>query len=174
MSQQTYYNNDQTEYRTFSALIAHDRLSPCPKSSPGHAANHHGPTTSAEAPKCCEKENIRAEWRGGLAPWQAKLIRHHIDQNIDKKIKIDDLASLVKLSKSHFARAFRKSHGISPYGYVLSQRVKVAMERMLVEGVPLGQVALELGCTDQAHLSRVFRRITGTTPSAWRAKQLRR
>lgn len=116
-------------------------------------------------------ETIEMKLRGGLAPWQSKLVHKHIDTNIEEKICIDELASLTKLSKSHFFKAFRKSHGVSPYNYVMARRVKIAMAKMALSNAPLCQIALDLGYTDQAHLSRVFRRATGTTPSAWRAKQ---
>lgn len=111
--------------------------------------------------------------RGGLAPWQIKRVSTHIDRNITEKVNVDELASLVKLSKSYFSKAFRNSFGLSPYNYVLARRIEIAMEMMLEVGMPLCQVALDTGWADQAHLSRVFRRMTGTTPSAWRAKHRR-
>jgi AraC-like DNA-binding protein len=46
--------------------------------------------------------------------------------------------------------------------------VEYAKQRMLTTNAPLCEIALDCGLADQSHLSRVFRRVTGTTPSAWR------
>jgi AraC family transcriptional regulator len=74
----------------------------------------------------------------------------------------------VKLSTSYFSSAFKTSFGLSPHNYIVAQRVEFAKQLMLNTSAPLCEIALDCGLADQAHLSRVFRRLTGTTPSAWR------
>jgi AraC family transcriptional regulator len=110
--------------------------------------------------------------RGGLAPWQAKRLRSHIEDNLDSSIRATDLAGLVQLSTSHFFRAFRKTFGESPLTYIMKRRIQRAQQLMLTSRLRLAQVALECGMADQAHLSRVFRRIVGTNPNAWRRQFL--
>jgi AraC family transcriptional regulator len=110
--------------------------------------------------------------RGELAPWQAKRLRSHIEDKLDSSIRATDLAGLVQLSTSHFFRAFRKTFGESPLSYITKQRITRAQQLMLTSRLPLSQVALECGMCDQAHLSRAFRRIVGTNPSAWRRQFL--
>jgi AraC-like DNA-binding protein len=39
---------------------------------------------------------------------------------------------------------------------------------MLTTDAPLGQIALDCGLADQAHLSRLFKQMVGDTPAAWR------
>ena len=106
--------------------------------------------------------------KGGLAPWQEHKVHHYIDSNLENPIWVDDLADLVKLSTSHFCRAFKTSFSASPHAYIVQQRVQRAQEIMSTTGSPLSQIALDCGFADQAHLSRVFRRLTGLTPNAWR------
>lgn len=108
---------------------------------------------------------------GGLAPWQVSRLKTHIDARIAYSISLEELARLVKLSTSHFSAAFKVSFGTSPHNYVLSRRVDHAKTRMLSSDAPLCEIALDCGLADQAHLSRVFRRMTGTTPSMWRREQ---
>jgi AraC family transcriptional regulator len=60
----------------------------------------------------------------GLAPWQIRLVKTHIEANLDDTIGVKALAELVKLSSFHFCRAFRDSFGDSPHGYVMRRRVK--------------------------------------------------
>jgi AraC family transcriptional regulator len=110
--------------------------------------------------------------RGGLAPWQAKRLRSHIEEKLDSSIRATDLAAFVQLSTSHFFRAFRKTFGESPLTYIMKRRIRRAQQLMSTSRLRLSQVALECGMADQAHLSRVFRRIVGTNPNAWRRQFL--
>ena len=110
--------------------------------------------------------------RGGLAPWQAKRLRSHIEDKLESRIRVIDLAGLVRLSTSHFFRAFCKTFGESPVTYIMKRRVRRAQQLMLTSQLRLSQVALECSMSDQAHLSRAFRRIVGTTPNAWRRQFL--
>jgi AraC family transcriptional regulator len=104
----------------------------------------------------------------GLSSRQANRLRTHIERRLDSTIKATDLAGIVGLSTSHFFRAFRKSFGESPAAYIMKRRILRAQGLMSKSGMPLSQVALDCGMCDQPHLSRVFRRIVGTTPAAWR------
>ena len=113
------------------------------------------------------QENSRIQL-GGLAPWQVKRLKTYVAENIATQISLFEMATLVKLSTSYFSSAFKVSFGISPHNYVVAQRVEFAKHQMRSTDCPLCEIALDCGLADQAHLSRVFRRLTGTTPSAWR------
>lgn len=104
----------------------------------------------------------------GLAPWQADRVRRHIENNYAGRIGIDELAAMTRLSTSHFSAAFRLSFGTSPHDYVCRKRVEQAQHQMTTTDKPLCEIALDCGFADQPHLCRVFRRITGQTPAAWR------
>ncbi|KJL18067.1 transcriptional activator FtrA [Microbacterium foliorum] len=67
---------------------------------------------------------------------------------------------------SHLTRAFTQSYGLAPHQYVLSRRIDLA-RRMLVEGASPASAAAHAGFFDQAHLTRHFRRVLGTTPGAF-------
>lgn len=105
---------------------------------------------------------------GGLAPWQINRVKNYIEERISNPIALDELAQEAKLSTSYFSAAFKVTFGISPHNYVVERRVEFAKHRMLNSDAPLCEIALDCGLADQAHLSRIFRRVTGTTPSAWR------
>jgi AraC family transcriptional regulator len=106
--------------------------------------------------------------RGGLAPWQVRKVSAYIEAHLDSTVGTADLAGLVKLSVFHFCRAFRTSFGESPHTYVMRRRVEYAQGLMLQTNSPLAQIAIECGLTDQAHLSKSFRRFVGESPGAWR------
>jgi AraC family transcriptional regulator len=107
---------------------------------------------------------------GGLAPWQVKKVTQYIEARISHAIPLDELAQQVRLSTSYFSTAFKTTFGIPPHSYIVSCRVDHAKRRMLDSEAPLCEIALDCGLADQSHLSRVFRRVTGTTPSAWRRR----
>ena len=116
-----------------------------------------------EAPSC------------GLAPWQRARITSYVDANLAKRLSTAELAALVRLSTSHFRRAFKASLGCSPHEYVIQCRIVRAKMFMLETGISLAQIAFECGLADRAHLCRLFRRRVGISPSAWRrGQQLRR
>ncbi|MGP9812549.1 helix-turn-helix domain-containing protein [Rhodopseudomonas sp. NSM] len=108
----------------------------------------------------------------GLARWQLNRVMLHLEANLEDSLRVRDLARLAGLSPGHFARAFRRSIGMSPRSFMIEQRVERAKKLMLTTGLPLSEIALACGLSDQAHLSRIFRRHTGVSPHAWR-RQLR-
>jgi len=110
--------------------------------------------------------------QGGLAPWQAKRLRSYIEDNLGSNIRATDLTGIVQLSTSHFFRAFRNSFGEAPLAYIMKRRILRAQEMMLSSRCSLLQIALECGMCDQAHFTRVFRRIVGINPKAWRRQFL--
>lgn len=126
-------------------------------------------------PSTCTKAPNRAGkfLTGGLAPWQVKRITAYVQDHISGSISLGDLARLVNLSASYFPVAFKTVFGVSPHNYILQQRIEHAKKQMMMSDAPLSEIALACGLSDQAHLSRTFRRITGTTPSAWRRFILR-
>lgn len=106
--------------------------------------------------------------KGGLAAWQLQRVRTFVDRQLNTNILIGDLATVAKLSNGHFCRAFKASTGETPHGYVVGQRIRRAQRLMLDTEDSLSQIACACGLTDQAHLTRLFRRIVKNTPLAWR------
>jgi AraC family transcriptional regulator len=117
----------------------------------------------------CEQEchgAIRVQ--GGLAPWQTARLRSYIEANLRSNIAITELQAITKLSRAHFTRAFKSSFGDTPQIFLIRRRVARAQFLMITTDEALSQIALACGLCDQSHLSRLFRRFVGTTPSVWR------
>jgi AraC-like DNA-binding protein len=106
--------------------------------------------------------------RGGLGSRQQKDISGYIAANIGSNIRADDLARVAHMSVGHFFRAFRESFGEPPLAYVAKQRIRRAQWLMLTSREPLSHIAFDCGMCDQAHFTRVFRRIVGISPGVWR------
>jgi AraC family transcriptional regulator len=106
--------------------------------------------------------------RGGLAPWQQRNVDAYVAANIGCTIRVRDLARVARLSVGHFFRAFRESFGEPPFAHITRQRIERAQSLMLGSRASLSQIAFDCGMCDQAHFTRVFRRIVGINPGVWR------
>jgi AraC family transcriptional regulator len=106
--------------------------------------------------------------RRGLAPWQVRRALLHIDANLESPIRNKDLAAVVRLSEYHFNVAFRNSVGQPPHDYVIRRRVERAQGLMLSTTKSLAEISAECGLADQSHFTRVFRKVVGESPAAWR------
>jgi AraC-like DNA-binding protein len=109
---------------------------------------------------------------GGLAPWQVRRLKIHIEENLGGTIYCEDLARLVSLSLSHFMRAFKESFGCAPHAFLIHRRIERAQGLMLATEEPLGQIALMCGLADQSHLTRLFQKWVGDSPAAWRRARM--
>ena len=106
--------------------------------------------------------------RGGLTARQIRRLTEFVDAQIPNEITISDLATLTGLSHYHFIRAFKNTVGLTPYQYVLSERIRRARGLLSKPDLSLGDVALAVGFSDASHLNRVFRKFVGFTPTAFR------
>src|SRR5258707_4049137 len=69
------------------------------------------------------------------------------------------------LSPNHVARAFQQSVGVPPHRYLLRRRLEHVGQMLRDTQLPLSHIALAVGFSDQSHLNRHFRRLTGMSPS---------
>ena len=122
---------------------------------------------------------IRAWSRIGCAPqgWPSRTDDPFLDRVIDAVAEapghawtVEQMASISALSRSVFAERFRLAYGTSPAHYVTEVRMRAA-RALLIDGRGVSEVSRELGYGSDEGFSRAFRRHTGMTPSAWRARE---
>lgn len=120
-----------------------------------HLVQHHA---------IVRKETIK---RGGLSPTRLRRVLEYIDERVGEEMTLDALARVAGLSVFHFSRVFRQSTGRSPFQYVTEARVRHAKKLLLQPFARIGDIALDCGFCDQAHLTRHFKRVVGMTPAAY-------
>ena len=95
-------------------------------------------------------------------------VREYVDAHLDSRLDVDALARIVGMSVSQFSRSFRKAVGLPPHTYVVQCRVMRAQELLATTQLPLIEIALTIGFSDQAHFSRRFHELTGVPPGVFR------
>ncbi|WP_296306520.1 AraC family transcriptional regulator [Erythrobacter sp.] len=106
--------------------------------------------------------------RGGLAAWQERRATEYLGANLGSGSSLKEIAAQCGLSISHFSRAFKATFGIAPHQWLIRRRIEVAKALLKSPSLSLARVALECGFADQSHFTRVFTRIVGMGPGAWR------
>jgi AraC-like DNA-binding protein len=92
-----------------------------------------------------------------------------VNDNLDHKLKWDDIAATVGLDSFTFGRGFKAAAGMTPHQYIIRCRLRRAMRLLAREDLNLADIALVVGCSCQSHLTTLFRKHLGTTPGAFRA-----
>lgn len=105
------------------------------------------------------------------ADLQAALhaIADNIQRNPEKPWKNSDFAASIGVSESHFYRLFRQTFGQSPSSFVERIRVDYAAQLLTHSDIPITRLALDLEFKTSQYFSTVFKKVTGITPSQWRA-----
>lgn len=102
---------------------------------------------------------------GGLSARMLAQITAYIEDNLDRRISLAELAAIADVSRFHFARLFRSSTGFSPIAYVERSRLRRAQDLLKLGQLPIAELALTVGFSDQSEFTRRFHRHFGTTPA---------
>jgi AraC family transcriptional regulator len=113
-----------------------------------HAVLHRAPPTPAV----------------GLAPHTLRGVFDYIQSHLAHPLSQVEVAAIAHVSPHHFARLFRQATGQSLHQYILMQRVAAAECLLMAGHLTLAEIALQVGFTDQSHLTHHFKRQCGVTP----------
>lgn len=103
-----------------------------------------------------------------LATWQERRAKDVLMSHLNGGIRLDELAAECRLSRSHFARAFKQTTGMSPMRWLMAQRIACAKDVLLNTDLSLEDIADQCGFADSSHFVRSFARETGASPGSWR------
>jgi AraC family transcriptional regulator len=105
---------------------------------------------------------------GKLSPWQLRRALDFITAHLNDDPTIAELAQPCGLSSGYFARAFRRTLGVTPHQWLVRKRVARARTLLLTSALSLADIAVLCGFVDQSHFTRVFARFEGDSPGRWR------
>lgn len=110
------------------------------------------------------RKSIVKAYAGGLPQQKLRQATEYIQEHLAQEISLNELAEYLGISRYYFCRLFKQSTGLSPYQYVIQQRVERAKQLLLKGKLSISAIAIACGFTHQSHLNRHFKRLTGVTP----------
>ena len=110
-------------------------------------------------------------------PQDPRLVRRllrakdRIDSASHEEWPIARLAEVSGVSEAHFARSFKQAFGLPPHRYLLTRRIERAVALLRDTDLPITDIAFETGWNSLGTFGRIFRDITGQSPSGLRARE---
>lgn len=107
------------------------------------------------------------QYKSGLAPGVKHRVLEFMHENYTRKVTLAELAAVAGLSEYHFTRMFRISLSQTPHRYLQELKIREVKRRIQTPSPgkrSFAEIALDCGFTDQSHMGRVFKQLTGTTP----------
>lgn len=108
--------------------------------------------------------------KGGMTRLQANRAKEFLSAHCADGLSLIEAARACGLSRGHFTKAFRVSTGLTPHQWLQRYRIDKAKHLLLNGTLTVAEIAASCGFADQSHLTRVFARLVGDTPAAWRRR----
>ena len=93
-------------------------------------------------------------------------IKLYIDENIGLNLSLEEISNQFLITPFHLIRIFKKELQLTPYQYILNQKVNLAKE-LLLENLSISEVAISAGFNDQSHLYKYFKKIYSYSPKEY-------
>lgn len=101
-------------------------------------------------------------------PFVIKKTIDYINDHISEKIEIAQLSELTQWQEQHFIRMFAKQIGITPYQYILEQKIEKSKGLLIETTLPIKDIAFDLGFSSYSNFCNAFKKTTLKTPDTFR------
>lgn len=108
------------------------------------------------------------DMRSVSSDYAVARVQHYIEQHYGEDLSVEILAAVASQSESTFQRGFKRELGTTPMHYLMEVRVEKAKLMLRRSNVSLTDISDSCGFGSSAHLSAVFKKHTGVTPSEYR------
>jgi AraC-like DNA-binding protein len=95
-------------------------------------------------------------------------VQEFIHDKMHETILLGDLARVARLHPTYFSDRFQELVGVRPLEYLMRRRIERAQYLLLTSSSSIKQIAVKVGIPDAAYFARVFTRVCGNSPSAYR------
>jgi AraC-like DNA-binding protein len=118
---------------------------------------------------------------GGLSASRAPTDNAHVEKalaimqgSIERDFELGTLCERIQLSREHFVRLFSERMGMPPMRYYSRLKIEAARGMLSSTNLRVQEIASKLGYENQFNFARAFKRVSGLTPTAYRATCLQR
>lgn len=101
---------------------------------------------------------------------ELEMVTEYIKDNIDKKIRLEQLAEIAKLSPNHFHKVFTDTLGITPNNYISNLKLKNAKNLLLTSTFNITEIAEKCGYSNISYFSTVFKKHFNISPLNFRKR----
>jgi AraC-like DNA-binding protein len=107
---------------------------------------------------------------GRPPPTSLQHLKRHIDSRRGGRLSLEEMARIACMSPSHLSAEFKRAYGVSPVRYQIRRSMDEARHLLQSRRLSVSETAAALGYPDIFHFSRMFKRVTGSSPSsvAWK------
>lgn len=114
-----------------------------------------------------QKDGLIASAEGSAS--KVTQVKKYLERNYDKKVLLKDAADAVCLSPKYLSRIFEEQAGVGFNEYKLQVKMEKAKELLEQSGCNVDQISCKLGYANTESFIKMFRKITGQTPAAYRS-----
>lgn len=100
-----------------------------------------------------------------------EMATKYMNENIEKNLKLADIAEHLGYSQSHFSSLFSTSTGLSPISYFIQLKIKRACYLLDFTNMKINQICHLIGIKDPYYFSRIFSKTMGVSPKHYRETQ---
>ena len=103
--------------------------------------------------------------------WKARKFIH---EHSDEELSLTKVAKFVNISANHFSEKFKEVTGVNFVDYIARTRTEKACEFLQNSNLRISEIAFAVGFQSLSQFNRVFKKLTGKSPSAYRAARAKR
>lgn len=96
---------------------------------------------------------------------------HAINEDLSKRITVEELAASVHLHPDYFSRLFLDILGVRPLDFINNKRMERAQFLLATTGMTISEIAVQVGIPNFSYFSRLFKRKFKVTPAAYRKRR---
>lgn len=110
----------------------------------------------------------QGEGRKGMKKIEINQIKEYLDEHYTEKLTLESVAAHFFMDKSYLARLFKSQYGITLTTYLQQVRITHAKRLLRFTEKSVEEIGLECGAGELHYFSRVFKKLEGVSPSAYR------
>jgi AraC family transcriptional regulator len=106
----------------------------------------------------------------GMSPCRLNKVLEYVAAGLEQQLRLDAMAQVAGISPYYFCREFKKTMDITPYGYIVQQRIDRAKTLLQNTSMSITDIGAQLLFATPSHFTATFRKLVGCTPSVFRLR----